>query len=689
MGRILGAAVCGLFLLAGCSGGSLQTLNSTASSDGSAGAKLQGRVFGGQQPITGAHVYLFAANTTGYGGAGVAASSSNASISLLNASATGNSDALGAYVTTDGSGNFSITGDYTCMPGSQVYLYALGGNAGAGTNPAAGLMALLGNCPAAQNFLAATPFIFVNEVSTVAAAYAMAGFATDATHVSSSGTGLAQVGIANAFANAGNLETLSTGVALATTPVGNGTVPQAEIDTLADALAACVNSAGTVSGPTSPTPCYTLLNSALSGGSSGSMPTDTATAAINVAHHPGANVAALFGLATSTAPFQPALSAAPNDWAIGVTYAVPGLSTQSLAIDAAGDVWLPNSPSGGPYGVVELSSLGAILSGASGYSGGGLTSPNGVAIDPVGNVWVSGASSIVKLSPAGAVLSGASGYPVGGANAPFGVAVDGQGNVWAGDGSSVVKLDSSGNLLSGASGFSTGTGGAPTGVTIDDSGNAWSGSGNLHVVSELSSAGAVLSGSGYPVSMPGAESVAIDGYGNAWTNTTLGSSTGLNNVAKLSPAGAELSPTGGYANCVSESLPNNYVRKCIWWDPDAFAIDGRGNVWGEALYETEYNGPNPSPTYSTALSEISNTGTILSGLNGYTGGTALGPGSPPVQGSVGATPVALAVDGSGDVWMLLGATTTGTQVAELIGAAAPVVSPFSLGVKNGTLGMQP
>ena len=132
----------------------------------------------------------------------------------------------------------------------------------------------------------------MNEVSTVAAAYAMAGFATDATHVGSSGTALALTGIANAFANAANLETLGTGVALATTPAGNGTVPQAEINTLGNILAACVNSTGG-DGPPSLRRATTLFTNALSSGTTGTLPTDTATAAINIAHNPGVNVASV------------------------------------------------------------------------------------------------------------------------------------------------------------------------------------------------------------------------------------------------------------------------------------------------------------------------------------------------------------------------------------------------------------
>jgi hypothetical protein len=86
-------------------------------------------------------------------------------------------------------------------------------------------MTVLGACPGNGNLFANLSPVTMNEVSTIAAAYAMAGFATDVTHVSSSGTPLAQIGVANAFANAGNLVSLATGSALSITPSGNGTVP--------------------------------------------------------------------------------------------------------------------------------------------------------------------------------------------------------------------------------------------------------------------------------------------------------------------------------------------------------------------------------------------------------------------------------------------------------------------------------
>jgi hypothetical protein len=380
-GLALIACACACGVLAGCSGGSIGGLyqaetGQTATS--SAGAKLTGTVHGGQQPITGAHVYLFAANagvftpnTNGYG---------NASLSLLTSASNTTLDSSGGatngdyYVTTDSSGNFAISGDYTCAAGQQVYLYSLGGNPGSGTNAVASLMAVLGNCPTAGNFTAATPYIVVNEVSTIAAAYAVAGFATDPTHLSGSGTTLALTGIANAFANAANLGTLSTGVALATTPSGYGTVPRAEINTLADMLAACINSTGAITGPTNPTTCYTLFNGTLSGGSTGAIPNDTASAAINIAHNPGIsdsiNGPTLYGLITDSAPFQPT-----NPYSSAVAYVMPivygGVAApRGIAIDGSGNVWMTGSIFSN---VFELSSSGAILSGSSGYTGGGIS----------------------------------------------------------------------------------------------------------------------------------------------------------------------------------------------------------------------------------------------------------------------------------------------------------------------------
>ena len=124
-------------------------------------------------------------------------------------------------MTTQTGGAFNITGDYTCpSSNSQVYLYSIGGDPGLGdgANPSAGLLASLGTC----NKLSSLTYVVVNEISTIATAYAIAGYATDATDVSSSGSALAQVGIANAFASTANLETLNLGQYLQRRPGAMG-----------------------------------------------------------------------------------------------------------------------------------------------------------------------------------------------------------------------------------------------------------------------------------------------------------------------------------------------------------------------------------------------------------------------------------------------------------------------------------
>ena len=155
----------------------------------SAGESITGHVHGGQQSVSGSHIYLYAAGTGGYGGP---------SVSLLNPTAPGvATDANGSYVTTDSAGNFSLNGTYSCSPGQQVYILARGGNPGlaAGTNNSTiALISALGNCPNAGNLAATVPVVTINEVSTIASVYALAGFMTDPTHLSSSGTQLARAG---------------------------------------------------------------------------------------------------------------------------------------------------------------------------------------------------------------------------------------------------------------------------------------------------------------------------------------------------------------------------------------------------------------------------------------------------------------------------------------------------------------
>ena len=408
---------------------------------------VQGKVHGGRQPISGASVYLYAAGTGGYG---------TASVLLI------------GPVTTASDGTFTIPSTYSCPSStSQAYIYALGGNPGSGTNTAAGLLAGLGACSA----LSSSTYVTVNEVSTIATSYALAGYATDPTHVSSSGSALAQIGMVNAFATVTNLETLSTGVALATTPAANGTVPQSQINTLADILRdALTQRLATPWTAHSATP-------------ERSTATDTATPATNIAHNPGANVSTLWSLvAGSGTPFLPYLGGAPNDFdhrhqlhgrrvelllghrrrrfrkcmgresrrqttmatalaslvpwasrspALWVTPAAGLNGAEGIAVDPSGNIWVTNSNSGTTGTISEFKPSTSTWGSASGFSGGGLNSPVLLAIDASSNVWVTnGNNSISEFSSVGSPLSGSGFTGNGQLVEPGGIAIDTSGNVW-------------------------------------------------------------------------------------------------------------------------------------------------------------------------------------------------------------------------------------------------------------------
>jgi sugar lactone lactonase YvrE len=485
----------------------------------------------------------------------------------------------------------------------------------------------------------------------------MAGFATDATHVSSSGTALAKTGIANAFANATNLADISTGDALDITPAGNADAPQATVNTLADILASCINSTG----PSSTT-CSTLLSTALSNGTSGTPPTDTATAAINIAHNPGVNISPLYALVTAEAPFQPTLPNAPDNFTVALFVSSLGpLLPQGLAVDASGNIWTASAFSGA---VFEFSSLGAFISPVAGFNNPDSASqyPVRLAIDSAGNAWVVSsahggeAASVSKYSPSGVALSGTTGFLGGGLDNPTAIAIDGSDNVWIanssslagppGSESSVTEFSNNGTPISPIQGFNGGGMINGASIAIDSSGNVWIGNGSSEAISELSNSGTPISpAGGFTNGLAGSfYGIAVDASGNVWTANSPSAS-----VSEFSSSGVPISPSGGFR--LTESVQQR---------PYAIAIDGAQNVW-------------IADDSAQSIVELSPAGDVVSPSVGFTNHYI-------------AYPTDVAVDGSGNIWV---ADAEYDGVAEIIGAATPVVTPISAGVKNHTIASRP
>ncbi len=277
--RLLRLTAAAGLLLAGCSTNS--PLTSIASVPG-----MSGSVHGGQQPISGAAIQLYAVGTSGDGAASTAL--------------------LTLPVLSDANGNFNISGLYTCPTSSTlVYITAVGGSPAAGvTNPQSALLAALGACGS----LTPSTFINLNELTTVAAVYTLAPYMSSFAAIGSGASDTAA--LAAAFTTAGYFVNTTTGTAPGTNLPAGYSVNVPQLNTLADLLGACINSSGGVSGDSSV--CGTFFALTLPTGAP-TAPTDAIAALLNLANHPALNTAPLYNLIPPSSPFQPILPVVPAD----------------------------------------------------------------------------------------------------------------------------------------------------------------------------------------------------------------------------------------------------------------------------------------------------------------------------------------------------------------------------------------
>jgi NHL repeat len=434
--------------LAGCGSGSAVTMTQNPITPTVTGP--HGEAYGGQQPVTGMSLQLYAAGSGGYG--------------------TAAATVFSTPVTTDSNGDFSFPSGWSCPAGNpNVYLVGTGGDPVAGNtggntsaNPNLALMVALGPC----NSLTSSTHIHMNELTTVAAVWALAPFmAGNTTSYADIGTTSTNAtGLQLAFEAASEVVNTSTGTFPGTLPSG-ATLPTDELNTLADVLEACINSKGGAAGDGSD--CGKLFSDAPSGTGN---PTDTITAAMNIAQNPVRNVTALYDLASPTPAFAPALGSAPNAWTVAIQYSGGGLNAPTaIAADQSGNIWVTNSGSDAVswfdnLGNSKLGTTGTVLSGI----------PEGVAIDLSGNAWVTASdSSLYELSSsAGSILS-AIGSGQTGFNGPTGVAIDPAGEIWVvnSGNDTVSAVNGSGTSLTGSP-FSGAGISAPSAIAVNGNANA-------------------------------------------------------------------------------------------------------------------------------------------------------------------------------------------------------------------------
>jgi sugar lactone lactonase YvrE len=738
----------------------------------------------------------------------ISASGSSFTVAFTHANVSSTSDSgtaapLCPGVTTNAAGSFNLNGTYTCPSSSSlIYITASGGNPGLATgtnNTAIEMMAPLGAC----NTLANTT-VTINEVTTVAGAFALAQYftptfgANSADSFGAPNTTQAQTGITNAFATVNNLVSTSTGVpvssialtgTLATSyPYTISVVPdQAKIYTMANILGACVNTTSASSSN-----CTALFGGVVT--ATGTTPTDVLQAAVYMALNPtstnatasSTNLTNLYNLQSPTSPFvgpaNSGLSAAPIDWTVAIQYQDTNgnyfLKPQNLAIDSTGNVWVLSnssasgalvelSPTGTPTNFVTtlneygpfaspvasppvLSSLKTTQTEPFGYQNtvftnnfgnvaGGLdpaVNPRNMAIDTNNDVWFTVSSSttdattsipsngnVFEVTPAGASYGFATG------KAAYGLAIDGNNDVFVSQQSSSAYFGMfefpAGNLLTPITyqiaSKTVGTPAAsgtnsyiqPEYMAFDTAGNLWMTAGssstsqNFAVALGNINTGALVTGNTATAAYPCATLtsgeycyVATSTTANTYYTTSIAITepwalaAGANGTIYIADAGTSstapdytVTKISGTASPASATFANLGTSASIVY-PHYLAVDGSGNVWVGSQ-----GGTVGSSTVSGGIAELNSAGTALSPTSSAT--------QPGFAHSTLAAAAGVGIDPSGNVWVANNvaytAATTGTSptpaipslVLELVGAAAPTVTPIALALKNGTVAAKP
>jgi hypothetical protein len=402
-------------------------------------AAAKGAVQGGQQPVAGVTLQLYTANTsilgpTGYG-------------SLANP--------FGPQptATTNQNGGFNFPSLPACpSSNSEVFLVGTGGTPSTGqANPNLAMMVGLGPCQALVNAIAVPTYhVVMNELTTVATVWSLSPFMSGPTIASPGCTAFTCIGapstnttgLANAFASINEIVNTATGTVYNQTTsqfTGPALAPGAsfnyqEINSLANILQYCINSVRSVPTTVS-TECRTLFTDT----ATSTTPTDTITAALNIAQHPSVNAGTLYGLPIpNEQTFLPHLTASPTDWTVAINYTGGALSSsapQSIAVDGNGNVWVTNKPASGTGSVIELAINNAatttpLYTPTTFTASGNLNAPYGIAIDQNGYPFVTNSvgNTITKLNLDGSFNTQISDP---GLNTPEGIAIDGAGNVWA------------------------------------------------------------------------------------------------------------------------------------------------------------------------------------------------------------------------------------------------------------------
>ena len=486
--------------------------------------------------------------------------------------------------TSDGAGNFSVKvpSNSANTSSNPITYYAV-----AIKSPSIQLMASLGTGPLSA--------VRINELTTVASAYAFAQLFRDDYSVAGSALPLSiAAGMAENLVSA---ESGSASKVIQTSPNGYETNTWSALGTLANVLAGCTQGVANA--------CTNLF--ALTPSTGGITPKNTLQAIVNIALNPAVNVSGIYNLGSVVTSYTPALTASqgPNSsaplqkldaWTMAVkvnntgSAACPFGGPANVAFDTKGYAWINNNViQGTPNSancLVVLKPNGLPANGASNtpsspITGGGiLGSGFGIAIDKLGFIWsgsfgwgnnVPTSGAVAKLSSVGVPISPDAGYTAGLLRVQ-GTAVDQSNNIWMasyGDNAVVVYPNQTTTPISYLDSNIQ-----PFGMAITSDGYAWVTYTGSDTVSKLRFSNGVISKL-FTVTLPSdsnPKGVAVDSLGNAWV--AAGSTSTV------------------YAINASGAIVGTYTGQGIN-GPWGISLDAKGNVW-----VANFGTSSPSARYS-------------------------------------------------------------------------------------------
>jgi Chitobiase/beta-hexosaminidase C-terminal domain len=708
------------------------------------GPTLSGTVMSGTLPVDGATVQMYAAGNTGYASAATlvtstaATTGSDGSFTLsYNCPAAGGD--LVYIVATGGH-----TGSNTASNTALSFMAALGSCNGTLPKPV-----VVNEATTVASAYALAQFMTgATNVGSSAANYEK-GTNTAPGLANAFGTVSNLVSLATGTVLT-NTPAYPTNLAGDPMILNNSNVPTARINTLADALNSCAAdgsgcsdlfSAATPASGTAPSnTLQAILDIAQNPGNNAGMVFSASLASPNIPFMP----------TLSGAPNDWTLALTFTGGGLGFAPGTLGsvssggslFVNSAMAIDAAGNIWvtgynyLGNGSADFTSGMIaEFSNLGAPITQASSLSTGSLAVPTfggyipvkgtnsgsgpnagtqksqNIAIDPSGNAWIAGgASSGVPGGVNGAITDGAALTEVSpglsvvlpdvvvsgpiGAEASIPLAIDGVGNVWIYTEAGLLdEFSSSGTMTSSNNGNNGGL--SPFGYAqlqslIFDSNTTslWAsdadGFGDLFQIN------------------PGNNTATVDYFASAtgvYTPLVAGSALASGLPGNVYGCASGTGQSLNVFNLSSTSILNTFSVPSGRGCGNQMVMDGASHIFTI----TGGTAPGILDEFTVTSSGTTPVSPITTGYTGTSSGESptINP-DPTVPSLFGSgetlfvstkSIMGAAIDGSGNLWVLNEDTGTtaspGNALVEFIGIGAPVVTPTSLALQFGEVGVRP